>query len=191
MKTCENVDSAKIKCAFYTTDIDILRVASMHRIVISIHIDESLHPYSVPPELKKKACHRDVFIFLVRLGTEVPGLLTTLCTPIHLFEEKYSKNEYFYNLKYLFPYFNTHRSNLLLWCKAEFFASLLQSSVSHDPSEIILICWFRAQQTSYYYQCWKGLCHFTFCVKTKILWFIEVVQNSSIYLKQIFSCLWH
>ncbi len=44
---CENVDSAKIKVTFYTTDIDILRVASMHRIVIhcidiSIHIDESL-----------------------------------------------------------------------------------------------------------------------------------------------------
>ncbi len=40
----ENVDSAKIKVPFYTTDIDILRVASMHRIVIhcidiSIHID--------------------------------------------------------------------------------------------------------------------------------------------------------
>ncbi len=47
---CENVDSAKIKVPFYTTDIDIMHVASMHRIVIhridiSIHIDESLHPY--------------------------------------------------------------------------------------------------------------------------------------------------
>ncbi len=31
---CENMDSAKIKVPFYTTDIDILRVASMHRIVI-------------------------------------------------------------------------------------------------------------------------------------------------------------
>ncbi len=31
--------------------------------------------------------------------------------------------------------------------KAEFSASLLQSSVSHDPSEIILICWFAAQGT--------------------------------------------
>ncbi len=31
--------------------------------------------------------------------------------------------------------------------KAEFSASLLQSSVSHDPSEIILICWFAAQET--------------------------------------------
>ncbi len=45
----ENVDSAKIKVPFYTTDIDILHMASMHRIVmhcidISIHTDESLHP---------------------------------------------------------------------------------------------------------------------------------------------------
>ncbi len=31
--------------------------------------------------------------------------------------------------------------------KAEFSASLLQSSVSHDPSEIILISWFYAQET--------------------------------------------
>ncbi len=30
----ENVDSAKIKVPFYTTDIDILCVASMHRIDI-------------------------------------------------------------------------------------------------------------------------------------------------------------
>ncbi len=49
---CENVDSVKIKVTFYTTDIDILRVASMHHIIIhridrSIHIDESLYPYSV------------------------------------------------------------------------------------------------------------------------------------------------
>jgi len=31
--------------------------------------------------------------------------------------------------------------------KAEFSASLLQSSVSHDPSEITLIWWFDAQET--------------------------------------------
>ncbi len=30
--------------------------------------------------------------------------------------------------------------------KAEFSASLLQSSVPHDPSEIILIYWFAAQE---------------------------------------------
>ncbi len=28
---------------------------------------------------------------------------------------------------------------MFVWCKAEYFASLLQSSVSHDPSEIIMI----------------------------------------------------
>ncbi len=39
------------------------------------------------------------------------------------------------------------KCNLFLWCAAEFSASLLQSSVSHDPSEIILICWFAAQGT--------------------------------------------
>ncbi len=31
--------------------------------------------------------------------------------------------------------------------KAEFSASLLQSSVSHDPPEILLIRWFAAQET--------------------------------------------
>ncbi len=46
---CENVNGAKIKVPFYTTDINILRVASIHRIDM-IHIDESLHPYSVPAE---------------------------------------------------------------------------------------------------------------------------------------------
>ncbi len=37
--------------------------------------------------------------------------------------------------------------NLFLWCKTEFAAPLLQSFVSHDSSEIILICWFDAQHT--------------------------------------------
>ncbi len=41
---------------------------------------------------------------------------------------------------------NILKCNLFLWEKL-FSASLLQSSVSHDPSEIILICWFAAQQT--------------------------------------------
>jgi len=31
--------------------------------------------------------------------------------------------------------------------KAEFSSSLLQSSVSHDPSEFILICWLDPQET--------------------------------------------
>ncbi len=58
----------------------------------------------------------------------------------HLMELYFSKKNSFlfeYHLKF----------NLFLWCKAEFSASLLQSSVSHDPSEISLICWFAAQET--------------------------------------------
>ncbi len=34
-----------------------------------------------------------------------------------------------------------------MWCKAEFSASLLQSSASHDPSEIMLIFRFAARET--------------------------------------------
>jgi len=42
-------------------------------------------------------------------------------------------------------------TNVIYSCdaKARFSASLLQSSVSHDPSEIILIWWFDAQFTYY------------------------------------------
>ncbi len=42
---CENVDSAKIKVPFYTPDINILRVALMHRIVIHC-IDISMNRYT-------------------------------------------------------------------------------------------------------------------------------------------------
>ncbi len=42
---CENVDSAKIKVPFYTTDIYILHMTSMHRIVIH-RIDISMHRYT-------------------------------------------------------------------------------------------------------------------------------------------------
>ncbi len=41
----ENVNSAKIKVPFYTTDIDILCVALMHRIVIHC-IDKSMNRYT-------------------------------------------------------------------------------------------------------------------------------------------------
>ncbi len=32
----------------------------------------------------------------------------------------------------------------MIYAEAEFSASLLQALVSHDPSEIILICWLAA-----------------------------------------------
>ncbi len=47
---CENVDSVRIKVTFYTTDIDILHVASMHCIVIhrivSIYRSKSMNLYT-------------------------------------------------------------------------------------------------------------------------------------------------
>ncbi len=50
----------------------------------------------------------------------------------------------------MFVYCNVFE-HLIYSCdvKAEFSASLLQSSVSHDPLEIILIYWFSAQETSH------------------------------------------
>ncbi len=63
---------------------------------------------------------------------------------------KYIKNsnivQYYYSIttQTLF-YLNVLKCNLFLWCEAEYSASLLQSSVSHDTSEIILIYWFAAQ----------------------------------------------
>jgi len=65
--------------------------------------------------------------------------------------------------------------NWFLWCKAELSASLLLSSVSHDPSEIILIWWFA-----------------NFCLKKKmgkkivetvIHWYSKVWGNSNFLFK--------
>ncbi len=69
-----------------------------------------------------------------------------------------------------------------MWCKAEFSASLLQSSVSHDPSEIILICWFTAQETFLIIIDVENSCAaYYFCG-----FFVELkVQKSSIYLKHL------
>jgi len=64
---------------------------------------------------------------------------------LHLFDQKCSKSVILCNiiaiLKWLFFYFN--KVSFIPVIKA----SLLQSSVSHDPSEIIKIWWFAAQET--------------------------------------------
>ncbi len=60
----------------------------------------------------------------------------------HLFDQKYSNiAKYYCNLNVFLYFLN------VICGKAEFSASLLQSSVLHDPSEIILICWFDGQET--------------------------------------------
>jgi len=56
-------------------------------------------------------------------------------------------------------------------------ASLLQSSVSHDPKEIILICRFWCSwNITYYYQCWKRfvvLLNIFVHLRFKIIWWIS------------------
>jgi len=47
-------------------------------------------------------------------------------------------------------YYNTFLNVIYCDGKGEFSASLLKSSVSHDPSEISLIC----SRNISYYQCW-------------------------------------
>ncbi len=56
--------------------------------------------------------------------------------------------------------------------KTDFSVSLLQSTVTHDPSEInliMLICCLR-NISYYYYQCWKQLCYLM------LLWMIDILS---------------
>ncbi len=59
--------------------------------------------------------------------------------------------------------------------KAEFSAPLLQSSVSRDPSEIILLCWFCAQETFIIIKV-ENSC-------ADLIFYGHTVQKNSIYLK--------
>ncbi len=61
-----------------------------------------------------------------------------------------------------------------MWCKGEFSASLLQTSVSDDPSEIIPICCFAAQNIKYYAENNSAYNFFeTDAVSIMILWWIQ------------------
>ncbi len=69
---------------------------------------------------------------------------SVLCSSnLHLFDQKYRKKcnivKYYYNLKECLSILIYFKISFISVIKAEFSASLLQSSV-HDPSEIILIC---------------------------------------------------
>ncbi len=67
---------------------------------------------------------------------------------IYLLHQKYSKTEILLQFKTVF-YIIIYLKNVINSCegKAEFSASLLQNSVSRDPSEIISICQFGGQET--------------------------------------------
>ncbi len=64
-----------------------------------------------------------------------------------LFDQKFTTIlKYYYSLNTHFLFEYVLKCNLFLWRKAEV-SALFQSSVSHDPSEIMKICWFAAQET--------------------------------------------
>ncbi len=103
------------------------------------------------------------------------------------FDQKCNKNsnivKYYYNvllqifLNLTVFYFNMF---LIYFCdgKAEFSASLLQSSVSHDPLRSILIGWFDAFK--------KHLLLMFKCASKYFYGNQSKGQKSSIYLKQIY-----
>ncbi len=55
--------------------------------------------------------------------------------------------KYYYNFKQLFYICNIFKMSFIPVMESWISASLLQPSLLHDPSEIILICWFAAQET--------------------------------------------
>ncbi len=70
--------------------------------------------------------------------------------------------------------------------KAEFSASFLQSSVSHDPSEIILICWLAAQETFLIINVENSCSASYIFVETitlffRILWWIESSKEQNLF----------
>ncbi len=79
------------------------------------------------------------------------------------------------------------KQNLFLWRKAEFSASLLQSSVSHDHSQIILICCFAMFRNIDYQGCLIFLKHF-FCENWEFqdFWWIESLKEQHLFNMEIF-----
>ncbi len=90
---------------------------------------------------------------------------------------------YYYNLKWLVSVliYYIFKNAYTLKCipvlaKLYFHQTLLQSSVSHDPSEIILMIWF-SSYNYYYYQCWNS-CAIRFSrnhdtLYSRFIWWIE------------------
>ncbi len=105
---------------------------------------------------------------------------------LHLFNQKYSKNsnivKYNYNLKGLFSIWIDFR----IYSCDEFSASLLQSSVSHDLSEIILKCWFAAQERFIIIICVETSCSTNIFVETLIIWWWRESSKQHLFELEIF-----
>ncbi len=73
--------------------------------------------------------------------------------------------------------------------KQNFQQLLFQSSVSYNPSEIILICWFGAQKTAAYFYFFSGFStiylKYIFCNNVKVLTAICDQLNASLLNRSI------
>jgi len=69
---------------------------------------------------------------------------------VHLFNQKYIKNYNIVEKVQLQVFcFSILKRIVFLWCKAEFSVLFIQSSVSHDPSNMMIWC-----SRNISYQCW-------------------------------------
>ncbi len=137
-----------------------------------------------------------IFMFLKEVSSAQQGCIylikNTVKTVILLNILTISKN------CFLFEYIV--KCNLFLWWKAEFSASLLQSSVSHDPSEIILICGFATQKkkkkSHYYDQSYvdNSCAARCFCGNRNLFfWWIESSKEQHLFEIQVllhYKCLY-
>ncbi len=89
---------------------------------------------------------------------------------LHLFELKiqYNSNIVKFKLLFILNMYNISR-NLFLWGQSWIF--IIITSVSHDSSEIILICWFAAQETFRIIINVEYSCAVTFFYFLQKLWF--------------------
>ncbi len=80
---------------------------------------------------------------------------------LYVFDQKYSKKKQLemllqFKISFLFEYI--FKCHVIPVTQSWIFSIIIIIIMSHDPSEISLICWLAAQRNSYYYQCWKQMC---------------------------------
>ncbi len=80
------------------------------------------------------------------------------------------------------------KMSFILVIKSEFSASLLQSSVSHDSSEIVLIYWFAAQETFLIIINIENSCAASYSVETDLFSLIGLNVGSCV--GQLVTFLW-
>ncbi len=78
------------------------------------------------------------FIVIFQPGTQYHKTIFSSAR-MHLFNQKWMIKNIFFEFKITVLYFNIFQNVI-------YYITFIQSSVSHDPSEIILICWFAAQE---------------------------------------------